>query len=220
MITTKGALSNRSISTSILVLSFTSLVVTGMVTASIITTTSTIAVAQSPTQNSKQTLKPIDGYNTPQGHLTAIRHLFDDPSLRVHHYCKPNDKIVLVCQLYDTDKPNSTLIGVEYVITKDQYNSLPDREKPNWHLHKIEFVPNRADPMFPELSAAQIQASMKKLMDTYGKVIITWNPKDKLPAFPPQVEEVQHPFMVNASITPNIHGGVPSSGTFNQTLKY
>jgi hypothetical protein len=28
--------------------------------------------------------KPVDGYEKPEGHLTAIRHLFDDPSLRVH----------------------------------------------------------------------------------------------------------------------------------------
>ena len=35
---------------------------------------------------------PTDGYSTPEGHLTAIRHVFDDPTLRVQHYCKPNDK--------------------------------------------------------------------------------------------------------------------------------
>jgi len=62
---------------------------------------------------------------------------------------------------------------------------------------------------------AKAIALMGKLMDTYGKVIITWNPKDKLPAFPPQAEQVQHPYMVNATVKPEIHGG-----SFNQTLKY
>jgi hypothetical protein len=128
--------------------------------------------------------KPVDDYEKPEGHLTAIRHLFDDPSLRVHHYCKPNDKILLVCQLYDSDSANATLIGIEYIISADQYNSLPDREKPGWHY-------------------------------TYGKVVIAWDPKDKLPAFPPQVEMVQHPFMVNSTVTPEMH-----KGSFNQTLKY
>ena len=159
--------------------------------------------------------KPVDGYNTPQGHLSAIRHVFDDPALRVQHYCKPNDKIVLVCQLYDNDSKNATLIGVEYIITTEQYNSLPNREKPNWHAHKIEFASNRADPMFPELPKTKTAALMGKLMDTYGKVTITWNPKDKLPAFPAQVEHVQHPFMVNATVKPESH-----AGSFNQTLKY
>ncbi len=159
--------------------------------------------------------KPVDGYNTPQGHISAIRHVFDDPALRVQHYCKPNDKIVLVCQLYDSDSKNATLIGVEYVITSEQYKLLPNREKPNWHAHKIEFAPNMADPMFPELPKARATALMGKLMDTYGKVTITWNPKDKLPAFPSQVEQVQHPFMVNATVKPESH-----TGSFNQTLKY
>lgn len=159
--------------------------------------------------------KPVDDYNTPIGHLSAIRHVFDDPALRVQHYCKPHDKIVLVCQLYDSTSKNATLIGIEYVITADQYNSLPNREKPNWHFHKIEFAPNRADPMFPELIPAQAQTLMGKLMDTYGKVIITWNPKDKLPAFPSHVQQVEHPFMVNATVKPETN-----AGSFNQTLDY
>ena len=67
--------------------------------------------------------------------------------------------------------------------------------------------------MFPELPKTKIAALMGKLMDTYGKVTITWNPKDKLPAFPAQVEHVQHPFMVNATVKPESR-----AGSFNQTL--
>ena len=92
---------------------------------------------------------------------------------------------------------------------------MPDREKPNWHYHKIEFTPNRADPKFPELNAQQTQSEMMKAMDTYGKVIITWNPNDNLPAFPSQEQQVEHPFMVNATVKPET-----TSGSFNQTLKY
>ena len=166
-------------------------------------------------QNATSGGKPVDGYNLPQGHITAIRHVFDDPSLRVHHYCKMSDKIFLVCQLYDSESQNATLIGMEYIITHEQYNSLPDREKPNWHYHKIEFASNRADPKFPELNAQQTQSEMMKAMDTYGKVIITWNPNDNLPAFPPQEQQVEHLFMVNATVKPET-----TSGSFNQTLKY
>jgi hypothetical protein len=155
------------------------------------------------------TTKPVDGYNT---HLSALRHVFDDPSLRVQHYCKPNNKIVFVCQLYDSTSRNATLIGIEYIITADQYKLLPNREKPNW----IDITHNRSNPMFPELSAAQVKALMGKvLMGTHGKVIITWDPRDKLPAFPPQVEQEQDAFMLNATVKPEIH-----AGSFNQTLKY
>ncbi len=213
----------------LLVVASIALLVAGFITApSIIsaqtTTTSTpsnaTTVESRPTNitntaSSSAAPKPVDGYNTPIGHLSAIRHVFDDPTLRVQHYCKPNDKIVLVCQLYDSTSGNATLIGMEYIITADQYNSLPAREKLNWHYHKIEFAPDRANPMFPELSSDQTKAVMGKLMDTYGKVIITWNPRDKLPAFPPQIEQVQHPFMVNSTAKPETNGG-----SFNQTLKY
>lgn len=164
--------------------------------------TSSVAQQQSTPMTANAT-KPVDGYDAPQGHLTAIRHVFDDPSLRVHHYCKPSDKIVAVCQLYDSNTPNATLMGIEYIITQDQYNSLSDREKPYWHAHRVEFAPNRADPQMPDLSQEQAKAEMTKMSPTWGKVIITWNPLDKLPSFPPQVELVDHPFMVNATVMKN-----------------
>jgi len=74
-----------------------------------------------------------------------------------------------------------------------------NREKPNW----IDITHNRSNPLFPELSAAQVKALMGKvLMGTHGKVIITWDPRDKLPAFPPQIEQEQSPFMLNATVKP------------------
>ena len=168
--------------------------------------------AQNATQNASQ------GFGgPPSGPLTAVRHVFDDPTLRVWHFCKPNDKILMVCQLYDSDSSNATFIGVEYVIAADAYKNLPDREKPNWHYHKIEFASNRADPKFPQLSEQQQNTTLKKMTESYGKVIITWNPNDKAPVFPPQVEQVQHPFMVNTTVTPQTE---TQSGAFNQTLKY
>ena len=190
-------------------------VIFSVILATVTMTTVAPVTTSAQQQNATSGGKPVDGYNLPQGHITAIRHVFDDPSLRVHHYCKMSDKIFLVCQLYDSESQNATLIGMEYIITHEQYNSLPDREKPNWHYHKIEFVPNRADPKFPELNAQQTQSEMMKAMDTYGKVIITWNPNDNLPAFPPQEQQVEHPFMVNATVKPET-----TSGSFNQTLKY
>jgi hypothetical protein len=165
------------------------------------------------TQNSTATTQGFGG--PPSGPLTAVRHVFDDPSLRVWHFCKPNDKIMMVCQLYDSNSPNATLIGVEYMITSDAYAALPARDKPNWHYHKEEFAPDRADPKFPQLSEQQQNSTLKKLEETYGKVIIMWNPSDKGPVYPPQIIQVQHPFMVNTTVTPQTE---TMSGTFNQTF--
>lgn len=160
-----------------------------------------IAQQQGMMTNATAAAKPVDGYNLPQGHLNAVRHNFDDPSLRVEHFCKPHDSIMMVCQLYDSNSANATLIGIEYMITQEQYDSLPNREKPYWHAHREELRPERADPMMPELSPEQAQAEMAKMFPTWGKVIITWIPSDDLPSFPPQVQLVDHPFMVNATVS-------------------
>jgi hypothetical protein len=90
-------------------------------------------------------------------------------------------------------------------------------KKTYWHYHKQEFAPNRADPKFPQLSEQQQNATLKGLEETYDKVIITWNPNDKGPVFPPQIQQVQHPFMVNTTITPQTE---TQSRNFNQTLDY
>src|SRR5918998_2305524 len=177
-----------------------------------------IAQQQQGMTNATAAAKPVDGYNLPQGHLNAVRHNFDDPSLRVEHFCKPHDSIMMVCQLYDSNSANATLIGIEYIITQEQYDSLPNREKPYWHAHREELSPQRADPRMPELSPEQAQAEMAQLHPTWGKVIITWIPSDDLPSFPPQVQLVDHPFMVNATVssggnsTANVTSGSNSTG--------
>jgi Protein of unknown function (DUF1264) len=167
---------------------------------------------------SANTTKPVDGYGgPPTGPLSAVRHVFDDPTLRVYHFCKPNDKIMMVCQLYDSSSPNATLIGVEYMIDSKTYQALPDREKPNWHYHKEEFSPDKANPKFPLLNEQQQKEWLVKLSESYGKIILNWNPMDSLPVFPPQIQQVQHPFMVNQTVNNNSEKYI---GSFNQTLKY
>ena len=195
----------------------TALMVTAATLMLSIPLSNTAAAQQQGTANATA-VKPVDGYNLPQGHLNAIRHNFDDPSLRVEHFCKPHDRVMMVCQLYDSNSTNATLIGIEYIITQEQYDSLPNREKPYWHAHREELRPERADPMMPELSPEQAQAEMAKMLPTWGKVIITWIPSDDLPSFPPQVQLVDHPFMVNATVssggnsTANATSGSNSTG--------
>lgn len=190
----------------------------GSVTAALTSSHFTTAQAQQNNSTAKTTTaKPVEGYGDPTGPATAVRHVFDDPTLRVYHYCKSNDKIVMVCQLYDSNSPNATLIGIEYIIDFNSYKALPDRDKPNWHYHKEEFTPSKANPLFPELNEQQQKEALDKLSETYGKSIITWNPNDRVPAFPPQVMQNDHPFMLNTTVTPQTE---THAGSFNQTLSY
>jgi Protein of unknown function (DUF1264) len=172
---------------------------------------------QEITTNAPAAAKPVDGYNLPQGHLNAVRHNFDDPSLRMEHFCKPHDRVMMICQLYDSNSANATLVGIEYIVTQEQYDSLPNREKPYWHAHREELSPQRADPRMPELSPEQAQAEMAKLHPTWGKVIITWIPSDDLPSFPPQVQLVDHPFMVNATVSDGGNNAANATGSTNST---
>jgi hypothetical protein len=100
------------------------------------------------------------------GPLTAVRHVFDDPTLRVFHYYTPHHNIMAVCSLFDTDQKNATLIGIEYMLTPQDYMKLPEREKPYWHYHVTEFAPNRADPHFPMLSAEDEKKVLKMIEDS------------------------------------------------------
>jgi hypothetical protein len=46
---------------------------------------------------SANTTKPVNGYvGLPASPLNAVPHVFDDTTLRVNHFCKPNDKIMMI----------------------------------------------------------------------------------------------------------------------------
>ncbi len=132
-------------------------------------------------------------------HIHAIRHLDVDKShgpadhllqTIVHHHCKVYDDMTASCLLFpygmtNQDKP----YGIEYVITTDQYQELPDEEKQYWHYHKTEFP--RAQATFPELSDEELVEVLPILDETYGKVYYFWNYGDTYPMGEPYVLIVQ-----------------------------
>lgn len=40
--------------------------------------------------------------------------------------------------IYDPDKPNARLIGIEYIISEKLFQTLPEEEKKLWHSHVYE----------------------------------------------------------------------------------
>ena len=129
-------------------------------------------------------------------HIEAIRHLDpngDDSKLGVivHHHCKVYDDMTAACLLFptgmtDQDKP----YGMEYIITAEQFNELPDAEKPYWHYHLTELP--RAKASFPDLTAAQLDPLQPVLNETYGKVFYFWNTDEKYPIGEPTVLVIQN----------------------------
>lgn len=159
----------------------------------------TIAVlAQAPTNATKNTnttlatnsssfSSPVSSFASPEGYAIAKKHVYDAPTLDVYNYCSASSgRILASCLLFDGNTKNAALIGIEYVISAKHYASLPDREKPNWTPVSVEEATD-VDLRFPYLTPQQLQGLSKQFEGAYAKLIITWNPNDKLPQYPPQV---------------------------------
>ncbi len=121
-------------------------------------------------------ISPATGFTL---HIDAKKHINDMPEWVVHHYCKPINKDVSQCTLFESDEPNAKLIGVETIISPQLYAALPETEKPNWHYHETE-IP-QVDAKLPGLSDKEAREVVAALEDTYGKVIIFWKPNEPAP---------------------------------------
>lgn len=155
------------------------------------TATSSVGAPSNLTKN-----KPVEGYDNPQGHITAIKHVYNDPNLRISLFCKPGVRLVATCQMYDSSLPNAHLIGIEYIITANDYNSLPSEEKQTWYVLDNKQA-TTVQAQFPELNPQQINAVLPHLNGNYGKLILTWNPLDNLPTSSPRTENLYNLFVVN-----------------------
>ncbi|WVR04588.1 hypothetical protein IAU60_001596 [Kwoniella sp. DSM 27419] len=126
-------------------------------------------------------------------HLCGL-HVYSHDSKRAvkaHHFCTHLRHDLHQCVIYDSDKPNARLIGIEYVIPEDAFVKLPEEEKKPvqyWHSHKYEvdsgmlmlgtksLVPNA-------MTDVAERPAMLELHRTYGKTTHTWQ-YDIHPDFP------------------------------------
>ena len=103
------------------------------------------------------------------------------------HYCSHLSDEVLQCVLYDSEKKDARLIGVEYIVSARIFESLPADEKKLWHSHNYEVKSGvLTAPGAPEAAEKDL---MKVLIGTYGKTWHTWQVDrgDKLPLGIPQL---------------------------------
>ena len=123
-------------------------------------------------------------------HLNAFHTYADQPGRFVesNHYCAHLNDEVRQCILYDSDKPNARLIGIEYMVTPRIYETLDHEERKLWHSHAFEVksgmlvmpapaaVPNAVWEMAEN-------KEMETVIELYGKVFHLWQTDrgDKLP---------------------------------------
>jgi hypothetical protein len=104
-----------------------------------------------------------------------------------HHYCSVLNEDFRQCVVYDSDKADAKLIGVEYIISEKLFKTLPEDEKKFWHSHVYEVKSGLLmAPNIPNM--IEIQA-MKALITTYGKTYHFWqiDRGDKLPLGEPKL---------------------------------
>jgi len=102
-----------------------------------------------------------------------------------YHYCTVMNKGLMQCVLYNGNKSTSTIVGVEYFISKELFEGLSTDEKKLWHSHHYEVLSG----MFvaPDVEAEDEPLLMEWLMTTYGKVVDTWHQEDRLPIGAPRL---------------------------------
>lgn len=120
-------------------------------------------------------------------------------ALRIHHYCSHLNSDVLQCVIYDSDKPNARLIGVEYIISGERFRQLPEDEKKLWHSHRYEVMSGLLTA--PDLDAGAEKTLMQELVGTYGKTWHLWQ-VDRGDALPLGLPKLMMGFTADDQVDP------------------
>lgn len=133
-----------------------------------------------------QSRPPIDALNS---YLDGF-HFYNgniDMQMEAHHYCSNLNEEMIQCVIYDGNRKDAKLMGVEYIISEPLFAKLPELEKALWHSHVHEVKSGQLiAPGIPQIAE---NALMKKLIHTYGKTWHTWHTdlNENLPLGVPQL---------------------------------
>ncbi|XP_047308997.1 oil body-associated protein 2C-like [Impatiens glandulifera] len=133
-----------------------------------------------------QSLNPV---NKMQQHACSFAIYSHDMSRQIetHHYITRSNQDFLQCAVYDSDKSNAHLIGVEYIVSDKIFETLKPDEQKLWHSHAYEIKSGLwMNPRIPEM---MVNPELQNLAKTYGKFWCTWQTDrgDKLPIGPPSL---------------------------------
>lgn len=120
----------------------------------------------------------LDGYHTykHEAHLPGEK----QQQIRTAHYCKQVNPDLFQCLLYDSNKPDAKVIGIEYVITDKLFKTLPASEQKLWHPHDSEVDTGLL--VMPGMPADKEKETLTFLRTTHGKTWQVWpNLADKVP---------------------------------------
>lgn len=132
-----------------------------------------------------QTKYPLQAMST---YLNGFHMYADDMGRQVEasHFCIHLQHDLHQCVIFDRNAPDARLIGIEYIITRERFDGLPDDEKRLWHSHHYEVKSGiLVAPRIPDMAE---RAYFEDLVTTYGKTFHTWQyDRDDFPYGVPQL---------------------------------
>jgi hypothetical protein len=143
---------------------------------------------------------PVEAMST---FLNGFHFYADDMGRQVEacHFCIHLRHDLHQCVIFDSNKPDARLIGIEYIISADRFRGLPEDEKRLWHSHHFEVKSGELiAPGIPELAE---RAYFKDLVTTYGKTFHNW-----------QVDKHDFPYGI-----PQLMMGFTQDGQINRQMK-
>ncbi|HEY6565136.1 MAG TPA: DUF1264 domain-containing protein [Pirellulaceae bacterium] len=134
---------------------------------------------------------PNSPLSHPHAHFCGIHVAKNDPKFQiiVQHYCaahsgETEEDQLFQCVLFDSTEANAKLLGIEYIISDQQFRKLPEAEQKYWHPHTYEVLGGGL--IAPAMKPDDELAFMKKLLTTWGKTWHTWpDPTTPIPVGEP-----------------------------------
>lgn len=115
--------------------------------------------------------RPLDAMST---YLNGFHAYADELGRQVEatHFCVHLRPDLHQCVIFDRNAPDARLIGIEYIVSRERFESLPEEEKPLWHSHHYEVASGILTA--PGVPAWAEHAYVEDLVTTYGKTFHTW----------------------------------------------
>ena len=121
-------------------------------------------------------------------HFCGIHCAKKDPRIQIvtQHYCGGVADGMHQCLLYESLEKGAKLLGVEYIVSDEVFQKLPDAEKKYWHPHTYEVLGGGL--IAPSMKPDDEIAFMKALLLTWGKTWHTWpDPSTPVPMGEPML---------------------------------
>ena len=122
-------------------------------------------------------------------HIDAQRHFPGNKQVYAHHFCRGVRGGWTECQLYESDDANARMVGAEFIVSPAIYKTFSKAEQASWHWHKVELP--KVNGKMPDMTKAEAAKVVKQITDTYGKVILFYDPtKQDVPTGSPLISIV------------------------------